>query len=346
MPAQENLLQPLGESLFRWIRWLRRKVVKIGEWTRVHVEIGWLRLRTWTGGREGAGKALVRLGELIRFRTKARESSAAYRTVDRLVSRHGPALLENCLDGEQPESLVLFVGYSRSGHSLVGSLLDAHPQAIISHELHAMQLFQQGATFEELVRYIKYNSFFFEYFGRGYTGYDYRVPDYYQGTYRDLKVAGDKKANRTSWILRKHPELLEKLIDESPVPVRFVHVIRNPLDNIATKTLRTENSLDKSVRRYFANAAYNERMKRQYPERVIDLYLDDLIARPEATLTELLEFLGLPAGPDYLRSCADLVADRPSRTRDRVDWDPGIERRILREMRDYPFLARYLETAS
>ncbi len=33
---------------------------------------------------------------------------------------------------------VQFMSFPRSGHSLIGSILDAHPQAIISHELNSM----------------------------------------------------------------------------------------------------------------------------------------------------------------------------------------------------------------
>jgi hypothetical protein len=36
---------------------------------------------------------------------------------------------------------VMFIGYAHSGHSLIGALLDAHPNMIISNELHALPLF-------------------------------------------------------------------------------------------------------------------------------------------------------------------------------------------------------------
>ena len=42
------------------------------------------------------------------------------------------------------ETYCMFIGYPRSGHSLVGSLLDAHPQIILAHELNALELFKRG----------------------------------------------------------------------------------------------------------------------------------------------------------------------------------------------------------
>ena len=41
-------------------------------------------------------------------------------------------------------SFVQFLSFPRSGHSLIGSLLDAHPNAIVSHELDAMGLVHKG----------------------------------------------------------------------------------------------------------------------------------------------------------------------------------------------------------
>ena len=38
----------------------------------------------------------------------------------------------------------MFVGYPRSGHSLVGTLLDAHPDIVIAHELDALRHIRAG----------------------------------------------------------------------------------------------------------------------------------------------------------------------------------------------------------
>jgi hypothetical protein len=38
------------------------------------------------------------------------------------------------------QAFCLFVGYSRSGHSLVGALLDAHPEITVAHEANVLEL--------------------------------------------------------------------------------------------------------------------------------------------------------------------------------------------------------------
>ena len=43
------------------------------------------------------------------------------------------------------ETYCMFIGYLRSGHRLIASLLDAHPNAIATHELDALKFV--GARF-------------------------------------------------------------------------------------------------------------------------------------------------------------------------------------------------------
>lgn len=55
-----------------------------------------------------------------------------------------------------------------------------------------------------------------------------------------LQVIGDKKAAMASEILlqRQGRHSLRKLEDSLGVQLKFIHVIRNPFDNIATMALR------------------------------------------------------------------------------------------------------------
>ena len=52
------------------------------------------------------------------------------------------------------------------------------------------------------------------------------------------QVMGDKKATITARKLEENFAVLEEMEEVLKMPVKFVHVIRNPFDNIATKLLR------------------------------------------------------------------------------------------------------------
>ena len=81
---------------------------------------------------------------------------------------------------------------------------------------------------------------------RGYqwTGYDYSVPGQYQGRFERIRVIGDKKAGRSTCRLASRPRLLDDVRRDAVVPIRVVHILRNPFDNIATMVRRQNQKFD------------------------------------------------------------------------------------------------------
>lgn len=92
------------------------------------------------------------------------------------------------------ETYRMFVGYGRSGHSLVGALLDAHPEAVIAHELDAARYFRAGFTRNQVYWLILRND---RAFARGGATarieYTYAIPNQWQGRHRRLRVIGDTR---------------------------------------------------------------------------------------------------------------------------------------------------------
>ena len=289
-------------------------------------------------------EAVLVYGRLVREVQQARESLRSYDQIAGWLDAGAtpPDGLE--LPKDLPETLLLFVGYSRSGHSLVGSLLDAHPNAIISHELHAAKHLAAGASLVRVQRAIALNAFFFHYFGRGYSGYDYQVPGQMQGRCRRLQVLGDKKANGTTRLLRSDPNFALRLRESVGVPVRFMHVIRNPFDNITTKARRTHTSLKFAADVYFRHVEAVEALRRTEGDRVIDVYLDELTEDPRAVMGSLVETLGLSDTPqDYLDACAARVFSKSRRTSSAGDWSESLLRDVRARLRDCEFLARFAD---
>jgi hypothetical protein len=44
------------------------------------------------------------------------------------------------------ETMLIFIGYPRSGHSLIGSLLDAHPNVVIANEYDILSSWENYTT--------------------------------------------------------------------------------------------------------------------------------------------------------------------------------------------------------
>ena len=239
------------------------------------------------------------------------------------------------------EAIILFIGYSRSGHSLVGSLLDAHPEILISHELHFMKHLLSGVTANNIAESIVINSAIFNKDGREYTGYDYSIDGQYQGKVKRLRVLGDKKGNGTFRIIRKYPEVLT-LLDKFNVPVKFIHVIRNPYDNIATRAKRNNTSLRFAAKGYFKNMEVITRITQNTTFEVQHVLLEDLIYKPEATLNSLITSLDLERPTEnYLNACKERLFSKPKETRFDYSWDPMLVNFISKKIKHYEFLKRF-----
>ena len=240
------------------------------------------------------------------------------------------------------ERFVLFIGYPRSGHSLVGSLLDAHPDAAIAHERDVLELMRNGFSREQVFWLLLERAREFTAAGRAWTGYTYAVPNQWNGRFRNLRVLGDKKGGNTARQLIAEPHLLHCCEAFTALPHRYVHVTRNPFDNIATIAKRSVVPLETAAERYMALVGAVAKARADYgPAEWIDLRQEDLIADPRAFLTRLTGFVGLDAPEDYLKDCASIVFAEPRRTRAEVEWSPALRQRIEAAIAATPFLAGY-----
>lgn len=241
-----------------------------------------------------------------------------------------------------------FVGYPRSGHTLVYALLNAHPEVVLANELGLLQWMPWGFRRGQLLSMILRADRRFTAQGSRFQGYDYVVPNQWQGRFRSLTVIGDKDGGRDTTRLAKNPALLETLERRLGLPVRLIHVIRNPYDAVATvakrrtqrgRTVSIEGILDEADRALQTVARVIEASESNH---VVTIAHEDSIQRPRKVLAELCSHLGVEAGDDYLDDCASIVFPSARRTRSSVAWTPQLIDRVQNEMIGrYDFLARY-----
>lgn len=246
-------------------------------------------------------------------------------------------------DFAQINTYCMFIGYPRSGHSIVGSLLDAHENIIIAHELNALKFIEAGCTWEELSWLLLYNSSQFARYGRHWGNYDYEVPGQWQGRFSQLRVIGDKKGGTSTMLIGKDPALLSRLQQVVPHPIRYIHVTRNPYDNIATIARKdTRGDLRAAIRLYFHLCQVNQEITKQVGQAaVLILRHEDIIADPKAVLRRLAEFLGVPLPEDWQSACAKIVSPRPSHTREQLKWPDAAIKAIQNKITGFDFLQGY-----
>jgi hypothetical protein len=240
-------------------------------------------------------------------------------------------------------SFLVFVGHPRSGHSLVGALLDAHPNMVVAHELDVLKYLEAGYHRDQLLALVLEHSAGNAARGRRSWGYSYAVPGQWQGRYERLEVVGDKRGRLTTARLADDPTLLDRLAERLHLPVRVVQVVRNPFDDVATMHRRSPDvGLGDQIDEYFALAATVDAVTPGLDANGFHrLHLEDLVADTRRELTALCGFLDVAADPDYLAACAAIVFESPHRTRDGAPWTPELRADVERRMARHAWLAGY-----
>jgi hypothetical protein len=237
-----------------------------------------------------------------------------------------------------------FLGYARSGHTLLAALLDAHPDAVIANELDAFAVIKAGFPRVALFHMIRENARAFGEGGAEWTGYSYEVPGGWQGRVRTMRVVGDKKAALSTRRLHNNRWLLERTRRVTGVPLRLIHVVRDPFDHVGARIRHKKG--DWSPERVMTQLfelydAVEELQTRARPGEILHLRHEDLIADPRREIERCREFLGLAPEPAWLDAAAGLVLPKPRGGRERIEWTDerraAIEERIAR----HEFLSDY-----
>ena len=246
---------------------------------------------------------------------------------------------------EDINTYFMFIGYPRSGHSLVGSLLDAHPNMIVGHELNTLKYILAGFRRRQIYYLLLKSSQAYTERGRDWYGYSYEVPDQWQGRFEKLQIIGDKKGAGSTLALRSHPSLLKRLRKTLNISVKFIHAVRNPYDNISSiygivriARPRLEDSIDY----YFSLCETVSEIKKQLKSNdMFELRHEAFVDDPENLLIEICSFLGGNAPNDYLKECASIVTKPPRKTRYLPEWDNELIHTVKERMAEFPFLEGY-----
>ena len=232
------------------------------------------------------------------------------------------------------DGFVFFVGYARSGHSIIASLLNAHPNIVIAHEYALFNhWFQHPELYndrKEALFNMLYNSSRYSAERQGTQGirkkgYTLEVPGWYQGTYEGgMTIIGDKAGGMTAQVYRQSQEnfisIDQQLCSTTMIPVHAIHVVRNPFDNIATMLLynehvkRTSNethkyrnfeALSKRIRAYFVQVGSVLSMIEQAGLNDITVHHSNFVANPKGTMRRLCNSLSVTCSERYLHMVAE-----------------------------------------
>ncbi|MGB7053366.1 MAG: sulfotransferase [Acidimicrobiales bacterium] len=240
------------------------------------------------------------------------------------------------------ESFFFLIGYTRSGSTLLGSLLNAHPEMVIAHEADIMRYVRPGITRNQLFAILLTRDRQFAAIGRKWSGFDYAVQGHGQGTFGRLRVIGDKHADKAAQHLHNDPGRLDRLRAVVRVPIRAVHLVRNPFDTIASIARNRELPLSSAIAIYRGfGVAVDDVLNRLDADELLEIRYETFTADTVRSLSSILGFLGVGAPGDYLNACAALVDSEGRPGRRTFEW-PSTERRRVEDLiAARPVLAGY-----
>lgn len=240
------------------------------------------------------------------------------------------------------EIFCTIVGNSRTGSTLLGSLLDAHPNIAISNESAAPNMFIKGEQRENIFNTILRNCANHARAGKKWTEYQYSIPGQWQGKHKELKVIGDKLYLIAAYILHLDPNLLINIDNISGLRTKYIHCTRNPFDVISTMALRSKLSLRNRIGLFFNTCEAILALQERVPaEDFLTVNHESLLNNPKETLTDTCYFLNQEPYEDYLQSCSALLYKQPHKTRTDIMWPEELINLVKERIQQYDFLAAY-----
>ncbi|MEM7286256.1 MAG: sulfotransferase [Actinomycetota bacterium] len=245
------------------------------------------------------------------------------------------------------ESLCVFIGHVKSGGTMLGSLLDAHPHALVSDEVDLLHQMTRGFSRAELFHLIERSSQREADKGRitarRLEPYSFAVPGLAQGQAESVRVLGDVRGGPTTRRAGEQPELLDRLAATvAPTPLRYIHAIRDPFDPISATMVRGGRTPANAIDDYEQQCHRLVRLRAHVgSDALLTVRYEQFVAAPVLGLERVCRHVGLDAPTDYLDGCAAIIdAGRPGE-RHMVEWKSADIDRVHDLIERFDFLEGY-----
>jgi len=257
-------------------------------------------------------------------------------------------------------NFILFIGHCRSGTSAVAAIIDSHPNAICSHEIHCLQnSMKEKWSKNKTIEYVVNSSQEQAKKGRrsgtiladGCRGdYNHKIEGQLKDANSVIYSAGDKLAGKDNSYLHKVGiNALVKFKDKIGLPLKIIHMVRNPYDIIALERrwygimslrYRSRKRKQKKINYWVDVLKRIEGITKAVKNiddkdiSVCDIYLDTLVNDPNSELKKLFSFLDLPISENVMNKCKNHLNFTPHQRRFEIQWGDTkkrVEKEIIEE---------------
>ena len=280
-------------------------------------------------------------------------------------------------DVEGVKKFVLFVGHGRSGHSIIGAVLDAHPNVIMAHEYRVLEPCVRGSSTPQIQsKRDLFNNLYRNSYRSVQTGwrsplptskgYNLHIESQWQGTFSQLKVIGDKGGGKLSNTLveslNKTVSCFSHLKKKIQIPIVLFHVVRNPFDMLATKFAnrrklsvhemiskgRTLNVARNEIISAARNLARREKSamkwinsKEMKNTEVVHIRSEEFINDPRRRVKEMCYALDVPCPPYYVRACDEKIYKKVSASHKIINCTKAVIQEVRGIFKQIPSFSGY-----
>ena len=166
---------------------------------------------------------------------------------------------------------------------------------------------------------------------------------------QEIKVIGDKTGHRNVLNIKNNPKKIGQLKEIVGVPFKWIHVVRNPFDNLATwAKLNFQNKRDNVNQTKELNDVIlkyrdlNETIvKLKRSEDILVVNHEFVITQMHNTLEKISQFLDISFDPIWRDNVRKAVWKKPRVTRKTIKWTQQ-QKKIVQDMCDkYEWLKGY-----
>jgi len=244
-----------------------------------------------------------------------------------------------------PSCFLLFLGRGRSGSSLCGGLLASHPNIILPNqkEFKNFEFTDENELYQMLLDSSYRKKWIWEPLRKFSIWKDMKE-------YDDIRVIGSKKQGT---LITKANDFskLDELKNKITIPIKFIHVYRNPFDNIATIFTKSQwtkhikrgtnmKSLGKAITYHFHGMEVTQSVINR-GESVLNVKHEDLINNTEKIFKTICNFLDVPVVQKHFNFFKSIIWEKPRQTRNNVIWTSDQIIRVNNLKNKYEFLKEY-----
>ncbi len=217
------------------------------------------------------------------------------------------------------KQLVLFVGHAHSGHSIIGSILDAHNQIALANEVNIVKLIHEYELTKVEIESVllHYSLLNGDQHSWHNSEYVYKIENSLQGKTKNPTIIGDKKAGGTTRIFYNHPQLIDKIMKLYGDELKFIFVERNPVDIVAAYSYYMKQPPSQfHVDRFNENLNTVKLIQSTVQNhQYLKIEQEIFIKKPYEVVVKLLEFLNIKYEPSHIHKWVKNVrADIPGKS--------------------------------